>query len=391
MEQAEARTGVHWTAYALLASSLLIFVGVHWDISWHRTIGRDTFWTPAHLGIQGGGILAGASCAWAALASSTPQTSGTLLRGVRIFGITAPLGAWIAIWGTVAMLTSAPLDDWWHAAYGLDVTILSPPHILLAAGIVAIQVGACLVALSWKNRSDGAARRYLAWLFTMAAGLLTAVVAIVFTERFLPNLQHGTTFYLISAGFFPAILSAVARSGDMRLSATAVAGVYMGFTLIMMWILPLFPGDPMLAPVLREVTHFVPPPFPLLLIAPALAVDIIEYRASGRAGYEGRAGRGGQDWGIAALGGLAFVSVFLASQWPFSEFLLSDGSRNYLFQGHSWGFDRPPGAWETTFWHGPDGFSAAAFWRAMPLAVLLAFGSARVGLWIGNWLIRVRR
>ena len=35
--------------------------------------------------------------------------------------------------------TSAPLDDWWHRAYGLDVKILSPPHMVLAAGMMAVQ------------------------------------------------------------------------------------------------------------------------------------------------------------------------------------------------------------------------------------------------------------
>ncbi len=28
------------------------------------------------------------------------------------------------------MITSAPFDDWWHNAYGLDVKILSPPHVV---------------------------------------------------------------------------------------------------------------------------------------------------------------------------------------------------------------------------------------------------------------------
>ena len=33
--------------------------GIIWDISWHMSIGRDTFWTPAHLLIQAGGLIAG--------------------------------------------------------------------------------------------------------------------------------------------------------------------------------------------------------------------------------------------------------------------------------------------------------------------------------------------
>src|SRR6266498_4052487 len=32
-------------------------IGLLWDISHHSTIGRDTFWTPAHILIQLGGIV----------------------------------------------------------------------------------------------------------------------------------------------------------------------------------------------------------------------------------------------------------------------------------------------------------------------------------------------
>jgi len=32
------------------------------------------------------------------------------------------------------MLTSAPFDNWWHNAYGLDVKIVSLPHSILALG-----------------------------------------------------------------------------------------------------------------------------------------------------------------------------------------------------------------------------------------------------------------
>ena len=71
---------------------------------------------------------------------------------VRFWGFRAPLGAWVAIWGAFAMLTSAPFDNWWHNAYGLDVEVLSPPHALLGAGMIAIQLGAMLLALAAQNR-----------------------------------------------------------------------------------------------------------------------------------------------------------------------------------------------------------------------------------------------
>ena len=53
---------------------------------------------------------------------------------VSIWGFRGPLGCFIATWGAFAMLTSAPFDNWWHNAYGLDVKIVSLPHSMLAHG-----------------------------------------------------------------------------------------------------------------------------------------------------------------------------------------------------------------------------------------------------------------
>ena len=44
---AERAATVPWYLYAALLGSTAIVVGLLWDISWHMTIGRDTFWTPA--------------------------------------------------------------------------------------------------------------------------------------------------------------------------------------------------------------------------------------------------------------------------------------------------------------------------------------------------------
>jgi hypothetical protein len=68
-------------------------------------------------------------------------------------------------WGGVAMLTSAPFDNWWHNTYGLDVRIISPPHALLSLGILSIELGALLFVLSYMNRSAGPTRKTLSILF----------------------------------------------------------------------------------------------------------------------------------------------------------------------------------------------------------------------------------
>src|SRR5213082_2227122 len=108
----------------LVLGATSIVVGILWDISWHRTIGRDTFWTPAHMAIYLGGLLGGLTCGWLVIRTTffaTPQEQG---GAVRLWGFRGPLGAWITIWGAIAMITSAPFDNWWHNAYGIDVKIL---------------------------------------------------------------------------------------------------------------------------------------------------------------------------------------------------------------------------------------------------------------------------
>src|SRR5262245_4836820 len=139
-ERAETRAGISWVIPAAVIATTSIVVGVIWDISWHRTIGRDTFWTPAHMAIYLGGVLAGLSGAWLIL-TTTFGSEAVRATGVRVWGFRGPLGAWIMIWGATAMLTSAPFDDWWHNAYGLDVKILSPPHAVLGLGMITIQMG----------------------------------------------------------------------------------------------------------------------------------------------------------------------------------------------------------------------------------------------------------
>ena len=125
---------IPWHLTAVLFAATSVVVGVIWDISWHRSIGRDTFWTPAHLAIYLGGIVAGLACGWLVLRTTFAGTSEERAATVRFWGFRGPLGAWVCIWGAIAMITSAPFDNWWHDAYGLDVKVLSPPHVLLALG-----------------------------------------------------------------------------------------------------------------------------------------------------------------------------------------------------------------------------------------------------------------
>jgi hypothetical protein len=369
---------VPWFLYAVLFASTSVIVGVMWDISWHRTIGRDTFWTAAHLAIYTGGIVAGFTCGWLALRltfASSAFAEAERAATVRFWGFRAPLGAWVCIWGAFAMLTSAPFDDWWHNSYGLDVKILSPPHALLAAGIGAIQFGAMLMAVAWQNRSE-AMRARLGQLYLVSAGLLVVLIATLATEYIQRWDMHQSLFYMVSAGVFPFMLVSTARASVSRWPATVTALVYMGLTIVMILVLPLFRGEPLLGPIYVHVTRFVPPDFPLLLVVPALAIDLVMQRI----------GRG-RDWQLTAVVAFAFLAAFLAAQWPFADFLMTPWARNAVFVADrmDYGVDQLSQQRFYTL-NPPDNLA-----RGLAIALALAFASTRCGLWWGNWMSRVQR
>jgi hypothetical protein len=370
---------VPWSIYAVLFASTSVIVGVLWDISWHRSIGRDTFWTEAHLAIYLGGIVAGLSCGWVALRTTFAGTPAYRDSAVHFWGFRAPFGAWVCIWGAFAMVTSAPFDDWWHNAYGLDVKIVSPPHMLLAAGIAAIQGGAMLMALAWQNRAVGDRRR-LGNLYLYGAGLLLLLVMTLCTEYQQRWDMHRSLFFEVTAGAVVLFLVGPARPSVSRWPATTIAFVYSAVTMIMILVLPLFKAQTLLGPIFVQVDRFVPPDFPVLIIVPALFIDLLMQRSRA-------AGPLRNDWLLAAAIAVAFLASFAAVQWPFADFLMTPWARNRFFVSQVMQYSIPPDM--QAHWYQlnpPDNLA-----RGFSIALALAFVSARCGLWWGNWMARVQR
>src|SRR5579883_1358324 len=155
----EKSTQIPWYLWCAALAVTSVTIGAHWDVSWHRSIGRDTFWTPAHMAIYACGVLAGICCGYLILNTTFRRSPEFVAASVNVYGFRAPLGAFLAAWGGSAMLTSAPFDNWWHNAYGLDVKIISPPHTLLMLGIFAVEIGTLFLITAAMNRSDGALLR----------------------------------------------------------------------------------------------------------------------------------------------------------------------------------------------------------------------------------------
>ncbi|HYA17296.1 MAG TPA: hypothetical protein VEF06_07515 [Bryobacteraceae bacterium] len=363
-----------WLAAVGVASSM---IGVQWDISWHESIGRDTFWTPAHMAIQLCGVIAGITCGYLILATTFTK-SALRAVSVNVLGFRAPLGAFICAWGGFTMITSAPFDDWWHNAYGLDVKILSPPHMVLAAGIAGVQIGALVLIGALMNRSSGIARKHLEWMFLYVTGMIVVMLLTVELELTSRVMQHTAMPYRAVGMVIPLVLALGSRATGNRWAATISAGIYTAFLMALEWILPLFPAQPKLGPVFFNVTQFIPTGFPLLILAPAIALDLLWPRIA--------------QWGLvarAAVSGLTFTAVFLAVQWPFASFLNSPLARNSIFGSQYVPYFESPKSFMVLNRFVPQ--SGGVFMKGLAIAVLFSMASSLVGMAAGDWLKRVRR
>ncbi len=373
-----------WPGLLFSIASTSITIGILWDISWHISIGRDTFWTPAHMAIYLGGAMAGFVGGWLAFWNTFFASEAKRATCVNVLGARAPLGAWVTIWGALAMLTSAPFDDWWHNAYGLDVKIISPPHVVLGLGMFGISVGALLLALAHQNRALDRAGDAL---FIYMGGIFVTLGAVFVMEFTAPNRQHAATFYQVCALTFAFRLVALGVAGRITWPATRAAAVYLAFGCLATWILPLFPAQPKLAPIYTPITHMVPPAFPLLLIVPAFGIDLFVKKSPPIAGV----------WrhilSAIALGAIFFVT-FLAAQWFFSIFLLTPQADNWFFAGNRyWGYNSRPGIWANKFWElerGAPGANPITLGSFLWTWVIASMGSW-VGVIWGNWMKKVQR
>ena len=368
-----------WVGVVAITSSS---IGGAWDVSWHRSIGRDTFWTPAHMAIYACGVLAGIICAWLIAQCTFGHDAELRAASVSVFGLRAPLGIFLAGWGCVAVLTSAPFDNWWHNAYGLDVKIVSPPHALLILGLRGISFGVMFLILAAMNRAaqnDESTFKPLQLLLLYVGGLMT-VGQMFFVQEYTWDVKlHQALAYMAMGIGLPFFFAAFSQASRARWVATFMAAVYTVYVIAEILILPLFPAQPKLGPVFNPVTHMVPAKFPILILVPALALDLLWGRA-----------KNWKPWQIALVSGILFIAVLTAVEWPFANFLLSDASKNRFFGTIYFDYNsRPNGFDRMRQYLLPD--SGAALYTGLLRAAVYATISTWLGLLFGRWMRGVRR
>ena len=151
----------------------------------------------------------------------------------------------------------------------------------LAGLVLALVVAAnvYLIAASGDRLAAGFDKtppRPYALVYAASGGLIVTMAATAIMEyASAPNTMHSALFYEVTGAVLPVFLVAFGRAGRLRWPATTTAAIYMVLSLVMMWTLEAFPATPKLAPIYNPVTHMVPPFFPLILIVPAVAIDLL--------------------------------------------------------------------------------------------------------------------
>lgn len=387
-------THIPWYIWCATLAGTSLMVGGHWDISWHSSIGRDTFWTPAHIAIYMCGVLSGLAFGYLILHTTFSRHSPLADASVHIWGFRGPLGAFIASWGGIAMLTSAPFDNWWHNAYGLDVKIVSPPHILLFIGGYGVLLGTMVLIAGHMNRvpelsaeavrgasraSNATPRAPYQWLFLYLGGLMLVMTMVIFMEYTERTALHSALPYVLVCSITPLILVIGSRATGIRFAASYITGFYMLFIIGLILVLPLFPAQPKLGPVYQKVTHFIPPEFPLLLIVPAFLLDLFWQKS-----------RNWNAWRTALISAAIYVGALVAVEWPFADFLMSSASRNRFFgTGYLW-YSLPPTSFlarnEFLPHGGPIHVAAGLLVAVLAATLLIRWGFARA-----DWFKAIQR
>jgi len=119
-------------------------VGAVWDREWHAYVGRDQFFTPPHdliySCVAGVGLMAFALVVIETIRFRRGRAGVNDISTVQVFGFFhAPLGFVITGFGALLTLIAAPLDNYWHELYGIDVALWAPFHLMgITGGLIGI-------------------------------------------------------------------------------------------------------------------------------------------------------------------------------------------------------------------------------------------------------------
>jgi hypothetical protein len=280
--------------FVALLGSIIFILGTSWDVQWHILIGRDRTLIPPHLIMLSGVGLSGFAGLAAILIETFWARRNPLVgRNSTSFAdaFHGSLGAYVVGFAALNSAIAFPLDAYWHALYGIDVSIWAPFHVMIIMGMGVVALGAAYMLMSATNlaSSTGVQPRTIR---TGYAGVILAFAVVLCALSFFLIEATGTTHF-IHLGFItlsvfmflPALLGSwtfvsVKYVFPWRWSATTVVLIYYLFALIVNFYVPPATSALMISEV---VISRRPNPgvailsfdWPLLPILAALVVDLV--------------------------------------------------------------------------------------------------------------------
>ena len=125
---------VYFFCIFLTLYHLIARLGLAIDIQWHLDVGRDRMLTPPHVMILAGFPFCILLSLYYLIINTKDFKSGKKVSGTKIFGLIAPVSVWMILLGMLSIGVGAIYDDYWHAQFGIDTTVITPPHMFTLFG-----------------------------------------------------------------------------------------------------------------------------------------------------------------------------------------------------------------------------------------------------------------
>ena len=277
--------------------------GLAVDLQWHTDVGRDKLFTPPHIMILAGivptSIMLTSYIFWYSFISKQDDKVG-----FNIGPFIAPTSLWMMVCGLLTLVVGGLYDDLWHTSYGVDTTIITPPHIWTFAGGMLVEIATIVLALQMKERLQDNTPK---WLNLIILGTLWALVYhfhLAFANFLDPRvwtleiLGLDIILHIIFAGATLIIFLPLADRWLGKNGAISLTGLLFGSQLLFLVLVPFLvsifmtsehfyrPGSPhttwaanclpwLLFPVLIFTRKFSVLENPNRLIAMVILVDVI--------------------------------------------------------------------------------------------------------------------
>ncbi len=146
-------------------------IGLSIDLQWHIDVGRDQMFTPPHVMILAGLLPALIVSLLFMMWTTRDYHRGLEVPGLKIGPIVAPVAIWMTLLGQITIMFGGLFDDYWHAQYGIDVNIATPPHLWTIFGGVIAELATLVLAcqlISISQREGNSENKLLIMIAVLA-------------------------------------------------------------------------------------------------------------------------------------------------------------------------------------------------------------------------------